>query len=256
MQKWLLLTTVAYLAVMFSGCAGPRPDCIGLARRGFTPDFLRSPEDQKVYAALGIVRNDLIEFNGEPLSRVIEYLRATCEINIVQKFSEDGEDPTVSILTNNLTLERYVDALCVLSGTSWVVEKGSLVIGPPALVEKFEMRFYDVGDLIAGFMDGSANGSAESAARELITCIRTVCGKDPFNTWAQRVFVDPSEVLKYEEFVPQKGRAFWCPAHPDEIAIVQMKSVHGEIGIMLKEWREGIKRMHPWPRRHRPDTGR
>jgi len=229
MQKWLVVITAACLTLLSSGCAGPRPDCIGLVRGGWTPDFRRSPEDRKVYAALGRVRNDLIEFNAEPISIVVKYLRIRLKINIVQKFSEDGEDPAVTININNVTLERYFDILCDLSGTSWIVEKGCVVIGPPALVEKFEMRFYDVGDLIAGFMDGSANGSAESAARELIACIQTVCGRDPENTWAHKVLVEPMEVLM-NEVVPRRGIALWCPAHPDEIAIVQMKSVHESCG--------------------------
>lgn len=148
------------------------------------PTSVEMPEwDRKVYEHLN--KRVSLAFSETPLADVVEFLKATTPVNyglIREDLPPDGAPVSLVIET---TLGNALDQICDLTEMDWKVEGGLIKIGAPESLRDYQMRVYDVRDLL---LMGRPAGKpqfdelAMERAANLALLIKLACGE---GTWME-----------------------------------------------------------------------
>jgi len=118
-----------------------------------------TPEEKEVYAKLA--KKVRLEFDATPLEQVVEFLGEYTDVNftlIRQDVPPDGAPITLRCETS---IEDALDEIARLSGMGWKVKGPFVTIGNPERLKDYELRVYDVRDLLYNVSDrGAGEGRA------------------------------------------------------------------------------------------------
>ncbi len=111
-------------------------------------------EDQLVYQQLEEVYP--FSFDQTPVDQVVDFLQQVTEPSYIL-FEDDipatGAPVTLDVTT---TLRKALDHISDLTGLSWKVEDGVIKIGSADSLRSYDMRVYDIRDLLISFDDLAA----------------------------------------------------------------------------------------------------
>jgi len=107
---------------------------------------LRTPEDRVVWGHMKDKVN--LSFDQTPLPGVVEFLQQVTGLNFVLRRQDLPADQAPVTLTASTTLDNALKQICDLTSMAWAVEGGLIKIGKPESVRNYELRVYDVRDLL------------------------------------------------------------------------------------------------------------
>jgi len=113
-----------------------------------------TPEEKEVYAKLD--KKVRLEFDETPLEQVVEFLGEYTDVNftlIRQDVPPDGAPITLRCETS---IKDALDEIARLSGMGWKVKGSFVTIGNPERLKEYELRVYDVRDLLYNVSDRGA----------------------------------------------------------------------------------------------------
>ncbi len=108
-------------------------------------------------------RQVTLDHDDTPLKEVVAFLRQVTEVNYTlfnQDLPPDGAPITVHIETK---LRDALDEITALSGMDWKVEGNGVKIGSPGRLKEYEMRVYDIRDLLLNTEDKEARQTGSLA---------------------------------------------------------------------------------------------
>ncbi len=116
-----------------------------------------SPADKAVQDQLKQVVP--MSFDQTSLTEAAAFLRQVTRLNIVVLPSATQQNPSpITLQLDNTTLKSGLDQICAMTDTAWKVEDGIIKIGSTEALRKYEMRIYNVRDLLVSTEDtGTGN---------------------------------------------------------------------------------------------------
>lgn len=106
-----------------------------------------------------------LSFRDTSAIEVLEYLDASTELNFIILDRNNLEYQKEVTLSYKTSLENALNLITEMSGLSWKLDKGLIKIGKPESVNKYEMRIYDVKDLLLHQGDFSVGSSGGGSSR-------------------------------------------------------------------------------------------
>ncbi len=109
-----------------------------------------------------------MQFDQTSLTEAAAFLRQVTRLNIVVLPSATQQNPSPITLTlNNTTLQSGLDQICAMTDTAWKLDEGIIKIGSAEALRKYEMRIYNVRDLLISTEDtgtGNVGGNGGGGA--------------------------------------------------------------------------------------------
>jgi len=120
-------------------------------------------EELKVLGQLDM--NVTLAFDETPLPQVIEFLQNVTPVNYVLQRQDLPPDLAPITLHIETTLRNALDMICNLAGLGWKVEGSVVRIANPERLKEYELRVYDIRDLLLNTEDRYYSGGRRYGRR-------------------------------------------------------------------------------------------
>jgi len=111
----------------------------------------RTPEELEVMGHLD--RRVTLSFDQTPLTEVVEFLQEVTPVNFAIQRQDIPPDQAPITLHIDTSLRNALDLICELAGLAWKVQGGVIRIAHPERLKEYEMRVYDIRDLLLNTED-------------------------------------------------------------------------------------------------------